>query len=108
MGICRSLCHSFNFVNMRFIVKVIFFPIKFYKKLYFHGKFITDFVVSFFILTYVPLNKFVFTENNDLPCLIKQESYSSPHCIFQSVHALNKRSIKILRRCVVKELIAPQ
>ena len=67
-----------------------------------------DFVVSFFILTYVPLNKFAFTENNGLPCLINQESYSSPHCIFQSVYALNKRSIKILRRCVVKELIAPQ
>ena len=35
---------------MRLIVKVIFFPVKFYKKIYFHGKFITDF---FLTLTYV-------------------------------------------------------
>ena len=27
MGICKSLCHSFNFVNVRFVVKVIFFPL---------------------------------------------------------------------------------
>ena len=36
MSICRScfFCHSFfNFVNMRFLVKVIFFPIKLYKKI---------------------------------------------------------------------------
>ena len=25
MGICRSLCYSFNFVNMRFAVEVTFF-----------------------------------------------------------------------------------
>ena len=36
MGIYRSLCDSFTFVNMRFITKVIFFRIKFYKKIYFH------------------------------------------------------------------------
>ena len=40
---------SFNFVNMRFVVKEgIFFPIKFYKKIYFHGKFITEFSYFFF------------------------------------------------------------
>ena len=36
MGICRSLCHSFfNFVYLIFVAKVTFFPIKFYKKIYF-------------------------------------------------------------------------
>ena len=81
----RSLCHSFNFVNMRFVVKVIFFPIKFMESL------LQNFIISSFTLTYVPLdylhawmNKFLFTENNFLPLLIKQESYSSPHCIFQN------------------------
>ena len=43
MGICRSLCQRFTFVDMRFVVKVIFFSIKFYKKICFHGKFMTDF-----------------------------------------------------------------
>ena len=43
-----QICHSFNFVNMRFAVKVTFFPIKFYKKIYFHGKFITEFCYFFF------------------------------------------------------------
>ena len=55
MGICGSLCHSFNFVNMKFVVKGKFFPIKFYKKIYFHEKFITEFCYFFFTLTYVPL-----------------------------------------------------
>ena len=51
------------------------------------------------------MNKFLFTENNFLPRFIKQESYSSPHCILQRVYALNTCSIKILRRIVVKVLI---
>ena len=42
MSICRSLSHSFNFVNMRF-VKVLFFAMKFNKKIYLQGKFITEF-----------------------------------------------------------------
>ena len=53
---------------------------------------------------FTPVNKFIFTENNFLPRLIKQESYSSLHCIFQSVYALNTRSIKINQRSVVKEV----
>ena len=56
MGICGSLFHSFNFINMRFVVKVTFFPIKFFKKIYFHGKFITEFCHFFFTLTFVPLD----------------------------------------------------
>ena len=36
MIICRSLCHSIN------LLLRIFFPVKFYK-VYFHGKFITNF-----------------------------------------------------------------
>ena len=43
IGICRSLCHSFNSVNMSFVVDVIFLTIKSHKKIYFHGKFITAF-----------------------------------------------------------------
>ena len=57
MSICGSLFHSFNFVNMRFAVKATFFPIKFFKKIYFHGKFITEFCYFFFTLTYVPLDE---------------------------------------------------
>ena len=33
---------------MIFVVKVIFFPIKFYNKIYFHGKFITEFYFFFY------------------------------------------------------------
>ena len=58
MGICRSLYQSFNFVNMRFVVKVIFFSIKFYKNIYFHGKFITEFCYFFFFSHMFPwMNK---------------------------------------------------
>ena len=103
MGICRSLYHSFNFVNMRFVVKVIFFPIKFYKKIYFHGNFITKFHF-FFLLSYIfPwINKFLLTESYCLPRLIKQENCRSGHCILHGFYALNTRSIKILRRSAVK------
>ena len=48
MGICRSLRHSFNFENMKVVVEVICFPIKFYKKIYFHGKYVTEFCYFFF------------------------------------------------------------
>ena len=58
MGVCRNLCRSFNFVNMRFVVKAILFRIEFYWKIYFHGKFITGFCYFFFFtLTYVPLDE---------------------------------------------------
>ena len=42
MDICESLCHSFDFVNMRFVIKVNFFTVNFYEKIYFHRKFITN------------------------------------------------------------------
>ena len=51
------------------------------------------------------INNFLFTENNFLPPLIKQGSYSSPHYIFRSVYGLNTCKIKIHRRSVVKVLI---
>ena len=51
------------------------------------------------------MNEFPFTENNFLPRLIKQESCRSWHCILQSAYALNTRSIKLLRRSVIKALI---
>ena len=92
MGICRSLCHSYNFVNMRFVVKDKCFPIKCNRKIYFHGKFITEFYYFFFFsYMFLRMNKFLFTE---IPCLMKQGSYSC--CIFQSVYALNTCSIKNL------------
>ena len=49
MGIYRVLCHSFNFVNMIFVAKVVFFPITFMEIL------LLNFVISVFTLTYVPL-----------------------------------------------------
>ena len=48
MGISRSFCRSFNFLNTRFAVEVIFFLIKFYRKIYFHGKFVSEFCYFFF------------------------------------------------------------
>ena len=52
------------------------------------------------------MNKVFFTETKTfLPRLIKQESCRSWHCFYQSVYALNVRSVKILRRSVVKILI---
>ena len=59
MRICRSLRHSFNFENMKRVVEVIFFTVKFYKKIYLHGKYIQNFVISFFTLTYVPLDELI-------------------------------------------------
>ena len=44
MGIRRSLCHGFNFVNMRFVVK--------FRRIYFHGMFITELRFIFFSHTY--------------------------------------------------------
>ena len=51
------------------------------------------------------MNKFFFTGNNFLHRSIKKESYSSPYFIYQSVFALNMRSIKTHRRSIIKVLI---
>ena len=66
-----------------------------------------NFVISFLLSHMFPwwVKKFFLTENNFLPRVIKHESYSCTHCIFQSVYALNTRSIKILRRSVTRVLI---
>ena len=102
-----KICYSFNFAKMKFVVKVIHFPIKFYKKIYFHGKFITEFCNFFFLPSHMfPwMNKFLFTEKNFLLRLIKQEGCRSSYCIFRSVYALNTCSIKLLQRSGVKVLI---
>ena len=42
--------HSFNFVNMKFVVEVIVFPIKFYRKIYLYGEFITEFCCFYWCL----------------------------------------------------------
>ena len=75
MGICKSLCRSFfGFVNLRFVAKVTFFPIKFYKKIYFHGKFITEFCLFFLLSHMFPwMTKLLFKENNSLPCLMNRK-----------------------------------
>ena len=41
MGICGTLFNSFNFAYMTFVGKVIFISIKFYSKIFLHGKFVT-------------------------------------------------------------------
>ena len=66
------LCHSF----MRF-AKVIFFPMKLYKKIYLHGKFIIEFIIEFlFLLSHMfPwMNKFLITENMCLPRLVNRKA----------------------------------
>ena len=54
--------------------KVIFFPIKLFKKIYLHGKFIIEFIIEFhFLLStiiHVPLDEFLNTENMCLPRLV--------------------------------------
>ena len=71
------LCHGF----MRF-AKVIFFPMKLYKKIYLHEQFIIEF--RFLLSHMFPwMNKFLITENIFLPRLIKQGSCRSSHSMFQ-------------------------
>ena len=70
----RSLYHSFNFVNMRFVVEVIFFFIKFYRKIFFMESLLQNLVIPVFTLVYLSLDeKFIFTENNFCPRLIKRK-----------------------------------
>ena len=94
---------------MRLVAKVIFFfPFKFYRNIYFYELQVYYRILLFlFLLSHIfPwVNKFLSTEDSFLPRLTKQESYSSSHCIFQSVYALNTRSIKIYRSSVVKVII---
>ena len=55
---------------MRFVLKVIFFPIKFYMKIYFHGKFIAEFYYNKYLFLFLLshmfpwIDKLFFTENN--------------------------------------------
>ena len=68
------LCHSF----MRF-AKVSFFPMKWCKKIYLHGKFIVEFIIEFlFLLTHMfPwVNKFLIAENLFLPRLVNRKAAS--------------------------------
>ena len=74
----RSLYQSFSFENMRVVAEVIFFPIRFYRKIYFIENLLQNFVFSFFILLsrmFPWMNKFLFTGNSFLPRLIKKEVY---------------------------------
>ena len=52
-------CHSFNFANMRFVVKVIFFLLNSTRRFTFKESLLQNFVFSFFTLTYVPLNEYI-------------------------------------------------
>ena len=69
---------------MRFAVEVILFPTKFCRKIYFHGKIVTE-LFSFFTLSHMLswMDQFFFSENNFLHRLVKQECYSPSHFIFQ-------------------------
>ena len=49
----RSLWHGFNSVNTRFLVQVIFFPIKFSRKIHLYGKFIDKTVLLQFSTLYL-------------------------------------------------------
>ena len=56
------LCHSFDFVNMRFAAKVIFFGIYFSllnsaRRFTFMESLLQNFVIPFFTLAYVPLDE---------------------------------------------------
>ena len=63
-----------------------------------------NFVISFFTLTYVLLDELIpFHGKNFAPRSIKKESYRYPHCIFQSVFALNTRSVKSHSARVIKD-----
>ena len=55
------LCHGF----LGF-AKVIFFPMKLFKKIYLHGKFVVEFIIEFlFLLSHMfpSMNKFLITKN---------------------------------------------
>ena len=61
---------------MRF-AKVIFFPMKLYKKIYLHGKFIIEFIIEFiFLLSPISpwMNKFLITENMFLSRLVNSKA----------------------------------
>ena len=98
-----TLCHSFGIVNMRFVVKVIFFPhyilreeLRSWKV--FYRIFLFLFFFSQMILW---MNKLLFTENNFLHLLLEQFSaLYVPKCL-----CLEYSSIKIHRRSVVKVVI---
>ena len=70
--------YLYFYVSFMRFVKVIFFPMKFYKKIYLHGKFITKFI------SFLWMNKFLIMKNIFSPRLVKRESCGSSHCIFQS------------------------
>ena len=101
-----QICHSFNFANVRFVVKIIFFPIKFYKKIYFHGKFITEFCYSFFTITYVSLDeKIPFYRKQYSPSFNKTGELQVFALYFPKCLCLFMPSIRLLRGSVVKVLI---
>ena len=106
MNTFRSFCHSFNFVNMTFVVKVPFSLLISIGGLIF----MENLLQNFFFYSHqecqgTSLTYNSFYRNNFISCLIKHESPSFPHCIFQSGYVFNTCSIKIQRRSVVKVLI---
>ena len=59
MGICRSLCHSFSFGDMRFAVEGYVFLYQILQEDLLQRKFVTEFCYFFFYFTftYVPLDE---------------------------------------------------
>ena len=99
--------YSNDWDNCNICVKLWQGFLELYEKIYyFHGTLLLlKFILLFLFLLshmFLCMNKFFFTENNFLSCLITQGSYSFPHCVFQSVYSLNTRSTKILRRNIIR------
>ena len=113
MGICRSLFHSFNFVNMRFVVEVIFPLLNSTRRCTLYSVRCTLYMenllqnlISFFTLTSVPLDEYVpFCRKQFSPLFNKTGNLQVFALYLPQVYPLNTRSIKILQRIVVKALI---
>ena len=86
-SICVSFMSQFQFCNSQicsegYIFRYPFFLVNSTRRFTLMESLLQNFVFSF-LLSHM-LNKFLFTENNFLPSLIKQENCRSSHCIFQS------------------------
>ena len=106
MGICRSLCHSFSFENMRFAVDGYAFPYQILQEDLLHRKFVTECCYFSILLSHMfPwMNKFLFKSS-----FYEKENCSSPHFIFRSKYelylALNMRSMKTINYAIDQKII---
>ena len=75
MGICRSLCHSFSFENMRFAVDGYAFSYQILQEDLLHRKFVTECCYFSILISHMLpwMNKFLFKSNNFLPRFMKRK-----------------------------------